>query len=532
MRTFEEIAQDSYSFDQSNYNTDWRWQLLEELYTRNYLAQPFKSSPTVGVLPKKIHQIWLGSEIPEKYKRWGETWKQLHPDWEYCLWTDKDVDELTTLNKDIYNTIGHVGAKSDILRYSILYEQGGIYVDTDFECLKSFDSLRYLTFFTGVGYPKDIELYVGIIACTPKHPIMGKVIETVRYITNEKIAQDVLSATSSYMFTKCFFEMVNSYQENIVVFPTDYFYPFPNERGHEFRDGHDYIKDCSLAVHHWEVSWGFKNFGRDWIQGDKFKHIADSIYAPIKTHQDDYDHLKMSFDPSNLKRGVNIVYTHPFYVKQLFSILQYLAGRFIVITHNGDENIDDSYIIPDNVIKWYAQNVNATNPKIQSIPIGLENNRWSNRNGKQLQMIEQLKKPRRYIRLVYMNHDVKTNPDERAVLYELFEGKKWVTAIRGKNGEKIADYFYNLYNHKFVICPNGNGMDTHRVWETLYLHTIPIMKRDINNQFYTDLPICFVNDWSEITEDFLNSEYARIKAGSWNLAKLNFEYWRSKILAR
>ena len=529
METFEKIAQGSYSFDQSNYNSDWRWQLLEELYEKNFVHVEDKDKE---VLPKRIHQIWLGSEIPEKYKRWGETWKEIHPDWEYRLWTDKDVDELKSLNKDMYNTIGHVGAKSDILRYSILYEFGGIYVDTDFECLKSFDSLRYLNFFTGVGYPKDLELYVGIIACTPGHPIMAKIVEKVRHITNEDITRDIFSATSSYMFTKCFFEMVDLYQDGIVVFPTDYLYPFPNEKGHEFRNGRDYIKDCSLAVHHWEVSWGSKNAGRDWLQGDKFKKIADFIYAPIKMHQDDYDHLKDSFNPSNIKRGINIIYTHPFYVKQLFSILQHLAGKFIVITHNGDENIDDSYIIPDNVIKWYAQNVNTTNSKVESIPIGLENNRWSSKNGKQLQMIEQLKKPRKIVRLVYMNHTIKTNPEEREPLYTLLQDKLWVTTVRGANGERISDYFYNVYNHKFVICPVGNGIDTHRLWETLYLNAIPIVKRNINTNFYSDLPICFVDDWNEVTEEFLNSEYKRIKAGSWNLAKLNFEYWRSKILER
>ena len=60
--------------------------------------------------------------------------------------------------------------------------------------------------------------------------------------------------------------------------------------------------------------------------------------------------------------------------------------------------------------------------------------------------------------------------------------------------------------------------------------SIPIEKRNINNQFYTDLPICFVDDWKDITLEFLGSEYERIKKGTWNMKKLTFEYWRNKIL--
>ena len=79
------------------------------------------------------------------------------------------------------------------------------------------------------------------------------------------------------------------------------------------------------------------------------------------------------------------------------------------------------------------------------------------------------------------------------------------------------------------MCPEGNGIDTHRTWECLYMNTIPIEKININNQYYTDLPICFVNRWKEITEEFLEKEYIRINSIKWNMNKLSFEYWRNKI---
>lgn len=72
-------------------------------------------------------------------------------------------------------------------------------------------------------------------------------------------------------------------------------------------------------------------------------------------------------------------------------------------------------------------------------------------------------------------------------------------------------------------------MDTHRTWECLYMNTIPIEKRNNNNVFYKNLPVCFVDSWEEVTEEFLAKEYVRIKSKEWNLEMLKFEFWKNKI---
>jgi hypothetical protein len=83
--------------------------------------------------------------------------------------------------------------------------------------------------------------------------------------------------------------------------------------------------------------------------------------------------------------------------------------------------------------------------------------------------------------------------------------------------------------HKFMACPEGNGIDTHRTWECLYIGCIPVMKRSVFTSFFEHLPICFVNNWEEITEDFLNKEYERISKIPWGRQELSFEYWKNKI---
>jgi mannosyltransferase OCH1-like enzyme len=250
---FKEMMKRSYDFNESVYNKDSRWSILEELYNKNYINN---TSFVHKKIPRKIHQVWLGSELPDKYKRYADTWTQLNPEWEYRLWTDRDCATMNLPNRKLFDSITNYGPKSDLLRFHLLNEYGGLYVDTDFECLKSFERLTYLDFFTGIGYPSKLELYPGLIGCVPNHPIIAKAIEAIKEIKSIPTdATGVLETISSYFFTRIFWQVVSKYEEGIVAFPPDYFYPFPNQRGHKSRSGRDYIKNCSYAIHHWEVAW-------------------------------------------------------------------------------------------------------------------------------------------------------------------------------------------------------------------------------------------------------------------------------------
>ena len=87
------------------------------------------------------------------------------------------------------------------------------------------------------------------------------------------------------------------------------------------------------------------------------------------------------------------------------------------------------------------------------------------------------------------------------------------------------EFLKQIYSHKFVFAPRGNGIDTHRLWESLYLRTIPIVKKSIAMEDFYDLPILFVDDWDNITEDFLNQKYDEIINEKYPLEKLKIDYW-------
>lgn len=264
----------------------------------------------------------------------------------------------------------------------------------------------------------------------------------------------------------------------------------------------------------------------NFIVGEKFCNIGDFVFST--NDFEDYNRLENTFNINKLKE-VNIVYLHTMYNDIFFNLIKKLDNKFIVITHNCDKNINSVDNLPDNVIKWYSQNVNYMYDRLYSLPIGLENSKWFPHLHKQDKILNKVKEQKKIKNLIYINHNINTNLKERTIPYKLLKDKSYATIEFGLNGQNFDNYLDNIYNHKFIICPEGNGIDTHRKWETLYLNSIPIEKRSINNSFYDDLPICFIDDWNEITEDFLNSEYLRITNTKWDLRKLDMSYWINEI---
>jgi len=95
-----------------------------------------------------IHQLWIGSELPEGLKSCTRVWQEMHPKWEYRLWTEEELADLETPYDDVIaNAADYVPAdavyqfKSDLYRWVILREYGGLWADTDTWPLKPVDGL-------------------------------------------------------------------------------------------------------------------------------------------------------------------------------------------------------------------------------------------------------------------------------------------------------------------------------------------------------------------------------------------------------
>jgi len=208
-----------------------------------------------------------------------------------------------------------------------------------------------------------------------------------------------------------------------------------------------------------------------------------------------------------------------------------------LISHNSDASVvlekrrpfDHEFKgIPNNVSVWYAQNLDVEDPAMRAIPIGFENNKWY--PNKKLVILENIEKEHPKAKLLYVNHDIGTNPGDRIIPYQLLEGKPWATLKQGKNGQGFGTYFNELASHKFVICPDGNGLDTHRIYEALSVGTIPIVQNHVwSRQLMEHFDFVIVNDWSEVTEEKMEEWEFIVRKESLVKNPLYMDYWKGEL---
>ena len=204
----------------------------------------------------------------------------------------------------------------------------------------------------------------------------------------------------------------------------------------------------------------------------------------------------------------------------------------LIISGHSDYGITDKEVDFYNPRVWYT--INKQSDKVFALPLGITNNTQESYlhsiYGNVDSMIQVMNQPKQDKNLVFMNFNISNYPQERQEVFNLFQDKEWVTkGVIENTLEGRTRFLHEIRNHTFVLCPRGNGVDTHRLWETLYMGSIPIVKKDIALKDFEDLPICFIDEWSEITPEFLAEQKQQILSKSWNMQKLNVSYWIDKI---
>jgi hypothetical protein len=102
--------------------------------------------------------------------------------------------------------------------------------------------------------------------------------------------------------------------------------------------------------------------------------------------------------------------------------------------------------------------------------------------------------------------------------------------VRETGPDEYDNFLCEVMDHHFVMCPRGNGIDTHRLWEILYTGRVPVVKRDNNSRYYEDLPILFVDSYEQVTREFLESKMPEFSdLSKFNLEKLKISWWKQKI---
>lgn len=214
----------------------------------------------------------------------------------------------------------------------------------------------------------------------------------------------------------------------------------------------------------------------------------------------------------------------------LSSKIHFFKNNFVLITHNGDQDIEDCVEIQkildcSKLSKWYAQNLVFYHEKLHYLPIGMANSMWSHGNLDVFENPDFYNSLSRKNKKTYFQFSLGTSRSKRERCFNVFNGK-----IEFLNIISSTHNFWRLKDYEFCICPEGNGVDTHRLWECLYLKTVPIV---INSPFIetlkkynSKLPFVVLNSWEDYDEGKL--DYSKY---SFDDIDISFEYFVNKILS-
>jgi hypothetical protein len=271
------------------------------------------------------------------------------------------------------------------------------------------------------------------------------------------------------------------------------------------------------------------NFANDIILIKDFNNINSKL-------------LNNYFQDHCVKNNTSIVklfvYTH---ILKDFTdkILPFLNSsyQYIIYAHNSDHSLNNSHnkLINSPIIKHiYAQNVDIpVNSKVTLLPIGIANSMWKHGNLIEMYSIMRDTYKEKKSRSIYVNINPSTFGYRKEILDKIKQNNKFELL----SNKPYNEYLRELSEHLFCLCIRGNGIDTHRMYESLYLGVIPVLINNkhtncnnfIGNLKKLNIPFYEINDdnLEKYDKHFFNEKlYNKIKKDNlFNLQSLKLGYY-------
>ena len=238
--------------------------------------------------------------------------------------------------------------------------------------------------------------------------------------------------------------------------------------------------------------------------------------------KDDY---RVLYRTKKFKLNENdIIFCKTDLLPDLFSILYNQAGfkNIKLITHQAaTPSIDEKLfkLKPKVISKWYSINVEFEHPDLIPIPLGLAND-YSKRNIRPQDFIEFFDKSEnideyKKEKKIYINFKIDTNINIRKKALDQFLARKDTTY---KTNLSLSEFIRDMFCHKFILSPEGRGIDTHRFWEAVYLGSIPIIEK--HHTFGEYLKFCISYTDSENLNEEINNQIKLFNQDFQMLSKL------------
>ena len=232
--------------------------IIPALCIRSYSAKGGKGAIKYSdkkLIPKKIHYMWLGKKpIPENLLRCIDSWRKYCPDYEIIRWDESNYD----VHKNIFMAQAYDNRKfgfvPDYARIELLYEHGGIYLDTDVELIRNIDELLYQEAFCGVEKWQVLN-FGGCSGAVKGHYSLKPFLD--RWSERRLIRSDgTLDGISSGLIDTSV-AIEHGYEINgrtqivngMTIYTYDYFHPY------DYMTGKINMTDDTFSVHHFNGGW-------------------------------------------------------------------------------------------------------------------------------------------------------------------------------------------------------------------------------------------------------------------------------------
>lgn len=278
------------------------------------------------------------------------------------------------------------------------------------------------------------------------------------------------------------------------------------------------------------------------IDSEKFVGISDfkfSEFCSSENFQKENKHSDVTILEEKNEKNINyvwyisnnfkiksnsIIFCQADVVEHFFSVLKNYEKleNIILITHQSDRKITKKVfnLKPEFVSKWFATNVCFSHPDLIPIPIGV-NNSFYKINPNSEDIIKAIsKKNEKKINKAYVNFNINTKQFHRLHTIKMAKSSNFFYHQNEKLNKE--DYLIELAKYRYTLCPWGNGFDTHRVWESIYLGSIPIIKYHRAYKHVDNIPL-------SVVKSFKNLEEKNHELKKHDDKKIFFSYW-SKLI--
>jgi hypothetical protein len=235
------------------HNTDCYIYILARQVTSPY-DLPLINADSKQLIPKKIHYVWFGGkEMPKQNRKWMESWEKYCPDYDIIRHDESNYDiTRNAYMKGAYESKLYAFA-SDYARLDIIYNEGGIYLDTDVELLKNIDFVLYDEAFIGVSVPGGTGNGLGF-GSVKGFNIWREVLDSYDALYFKPDKPHIYAnnnSTTTAAIEKHGFKHKNELQliNGLRVYPTDVFCPtdiYLNPTAYT---------EKTVAIHHFDASW-------------------------------------------------------------------------------------------------------------------------------------------------------------------------------------------------------------------------------------------------------------------------------------